>query len=139
MCSSSRSRLHLICLPRVPCAPSYGSMSNKIGMCSLLGQQLGMTTLRVTSRAGRLTQAAHVFVIVRNLVDAAAADSVGRVRLLPPDAEGNQVTLCHLDDIVCSMCHPQRPSVCACLLGLAVHEMLHTADLGSFTGIAVSS
>ena len=60
-------------------------------MCSLLGQQLGMTTLRVTSRAGRLTQSAHVFVIVRNLVDAAAADSVGRVRLLPPDAEGNQV------------------------------------------------
>ena len=59
--------------------------------CSLLGQQLGMTTLRVTSRAGRLTQAAHVFVIVRNLVDAAAADSVGRVRLLGADGDGNQV------------------------------------------------
>ena len=60
-------------------------------MCSLLGQQLGMSTLRVVAKAGRLTKPEHVFVIVRNLVNAGAADAVGRVRLLPPDAEGMQV------------------------------------------------
>ena len=63
-----------------------------------------MTTLRVTSRAGRLTQTAHVFVIVRNLVDAAAADSVGRVRLLPTDAEGNQVRLHIMHQLISPEC-----------------------------------
>ena len=58
---------------------------------SLLGQQLGMSTLRVVSQAGRLTKPEHVFVIVRNLVDSRAADAVGRVRMLPPDASGMQV------------------------------------------------
>ena len=57
---------------------------------SLLTQQQGFTTVRVISRPGRITQAAHVFVIVRNLISSAAADKVGRVRLLPVDESGQQ-------------------------------------------------
>lgn len=59
--------------------------------CSLLTQQPGYTTVRVVSRPGRITQTAHVFVIVRNLLDSTAADKVGRVRLLPTDDQDQQV------------------------------------------------
>ena len=59
----------------------------------MLTQQPGFTTIRVTSRPGRITQTAHVFVIVRNLLDSAAADKVGRVRLLPVDEQGQQVRI----------------------------------------------
>ena len=60
-----------------------------------------MTTLRVSSKPGRLTRAEHVFVIVRNLVNAQAADAVGRVRMLPKDAEGLVVRLLACGQAVC--------------------------------------
>ncbi len=58
---------------------------------SLLSQELGAVTLRVLSRPGRISQAGHVMTIVRNVAGPAAADEVGRIRLLQDKKTGQEV------------------------------------------------
>jgi ATP-dependent RNA helicase DDX21 len=55
---------------------------------SLLSQEVGSTTLRVMSRAGRIAAPGHVITIVRNLLGRESADAVGRVRMLSDAAGG---------------------------------------------------
>ena len=43
---------------------------------------MGLVTLRVMSRPGRITQPGHVMTIVRNVAGAEATSTVGRVRML---------------------------------------------------------
>ena len=49
---------------------------------SLITQEVGLVTLRVMSRPGRITQPGHVMTIVRNVVGADAVGAIGRVRML---------------------------------------------------------
>ena len=57
---------------------------------SLLSLEVGSTTLRVLSRAGRIAAPGHVMTIVRNLLGPQAADDVGRVRMLTESGDSGE-------------------------------------------------
>lgn len=59
--------------------------------CSLITQEVGLVTLRVMSRPGRITLPGHVMTIVRNVVGPDATTGIGRVRLLADDRAGKEV------------------------------------------------
>ena len=69
---------------------------------SLLSLEVGQTTLRVLSRPGRVTQPGHVMTIVRNLLGPAAANAVGRVRMLSDAESGREGAAFDLPDEVAS-------------------------------------
>lgn len=61
---------------------------------SLLTQQDGYVTLRVTSRPGRIRTTGHVMTIVRNVLGTEACNEVGRIRMLPAGAEEDKEVRC---------------------------------------------
>lgn len=65
---------------------------------SLLSLEVGQTTLRVLSRPGRVTQPGHIMTIVRNLLGPAAANVVGRVRMLKDAESGREGAAFDLPD-----------------------------------------
>ena len=60
---------------------------------SLITQEVGLVTLRVMSRPGRITQPGHVMTIVRNVAGPDATSTVGRVRMLV-DRKGDMEVRC---------------------------------------------
>lgn len=59
--------------------------------CSLITQEVGLVTMRVMSRPGRITLPGHVMTIVRNVIGADGVTGIGRVRLLSDDRAGMEV------------------------------------------------
>jgi len=56
--------------------------------CYLSGlQESGVVTLKVMSRAGRITMAGHIMTIVRNILGEDAAGGVGRIRMLQENGD----------------------------------------------------
>ncbi|EIE18444.1 DEAD-domain-containing protein [Coccomyxa subellipsoidea C-169] len=55
---------------------------------SLITQEVGLVTMRVMSRPGRITLPGHVMTIVRNVIGADGVTGLGRVRLLQDDRAG---------------------------------------------------
>ncbi len=80
-------------------------------------------TLKVMSRAGRITQAGHIMTIVRNVAGQKAADEVGRIRLLNDRASGQ--------DVSPSPCIWARLRVCVCVC--VFEEILAVCSGRSFT------
>ena len=68
---------------------------------SLITQEVGLVTLRVMSRAGRITQPGHVMTIVRNVAGAEAVSAVGRVRMLSDRKADMEV----LQALLTTVCH----------------------------------
>ena len=60
-------------------------------VCSLITQEVGLVTMRVMSRPGRITLPGHVMTIVRNVIGADGVTGLGRVRLLQDDRAGMEV------------------------------------------------
>ena len=61
---------------------------------SLITQEVGLVTLRVMSRPGRITQPGHVMTIVRNVAGPEATSTVGRVRMLVDRKESMEARCC---------------------------------------------
>ncbi len=63
---------------------------------------MGLVTLRVMSRSGRITQPGHVMTIVRNVAGAEAVSAVGRVRMFSDRKADMEVLLtCWSPDLLC--------------------------------------
>jgi ATP-dependent RNA helicase DDX21 len=65
---------------------------------SLLTQEVGYTTVRVMSRAGRITKGGHIMTIVRNVLGEEATSEVGRFRMLTDEKAGTQGAAFDLPD-----------------------------------------